>query len=62
MKGKNIRESPELSARMVEPEPIERLKKRAQDLGLIVNAGAGKADKMTDKKKDGKKQVKGNND
>ncbi len=39
MKDKNNGQSPELSARMVEPEATERLKKRARDLGLIVNAG-----------------------
>ncbi len=38
MKDKNSQQSPRLSARMVEPDETERLKKRATDLGLIVNA------------------------
>jgi hypothetical protein len=42
-------------ARMVEDKATEKLKKRAQDLGLIVNAGLGKAAKPTGKKKGGKK-------
>lgn len=55
MKDKNNTQFPSLSARMVEPEETERLKKRAQDLGLIVNAGANKADSQNGKKKGGKK-------
>ncbi|MEJ7575914.1 MAG: hypothetical protein WKF74_02795 [Pyrinomonadaceae bacterium] len=51
MKDKNNGQSPELSARMVEPEATERLKKRARDLGLIVNARADKATKPLDKQK-----------
>ncbi len=51
MKDKNIKESSKLSVRMVEPEATERLKKRARDLGLIVNAGSGKTIPLTDKKK-----------
>jgi L,D-peptidoglycan transpeptidase YkuD (ErfK/YbiS/YcfS/YnhG family) len=50
MKDKNIKQSTKLSARMVEPEPVEKLKKRAQDLGLIVNAGVGKTGKLTGKR------------
>ncbi len=51
MKDKNKQQSPKFSARMVEPEAMERLKKCARDLGLIVNAGASKATKPTDEKK-----------
>ncbi len=54
MKDKNNGQSPELSAQMVEPEATERLKKRARDLGLIVNTGA-KVTKPPDKKEDSKK-------
>ncbi len=54
MKNDNNGQSPELSARMVEPEATERLKKRARDLGLIVNTGA-KVTKPPDKKDDSKK-------
>ncbi len=39
MKDKNSQQSPKQSTRMVEPEATERLKNRARDLGLIVNAG-----------------------
>ncbi len=42
------------SPAMVEDKATEELKKRAQDLGLIVNAG--KATKPTDKQKGGKKR------
>lgn len=38
MKSKNDQR---LSPAMVEDDATERLKKRARDLGLIVNAGAG---------------------
>ncbi len=57
MKDKNSQQSPKLSVRMVEPEETERLKKRARDLGLIVNAGAaaGKEARPAGKKKDNKK-------
>ena len=55
MKDKNTKESPSLSARMVEPEATEKLKERARDLGLIVNAGAGKTTPPTGKKKGDKK-------
>lgn len=54
MKDKNSKQSAPLSARMVEDETAERMKKRLRDAGLIVNAGVGKADKPTSKK-DGKK-------
>lgn len=39
MKDKNTQQ--QQSPSMVEDEATEKLKKRAQDLGLIVNAGAG---------------------
>jgi hypothetical protein len=39
----------------VEDGAAEGLKKRLQDLGLIVNAGAGKPARPAGKKKDGKK-------
>ena len=51
MKDKNTEQSSSLSARMVEDDATERLKKRAQDLGLIVNAGAGKESPPTGEKK-----------
>ncbi len=44
MKAKNARQSPPLSARMVEDETAERAKKRLRDMGLIVNAGVGKGE------------------
>lgn len=40
---------------MVEDKATEKIKKRAQDLGLIVNAGAGKSDRQTAQKKGPKK-------
>ena len=55
MKDKTTNQSFSLSARMVEPEETERLKKKARDLGLIVNAGTGKAASVIGKKKDEKK-------
>ena len=55
MKGKNNRQQPPLSSSMVEDKATERLKKRLQDLGLIVNAGAGKIAKPAGKKKGGKR-------
>jgi hypothetical protein len=51
MKNENTKESTPLSARMVEDETAERMKKRLRDMGLIVNAGLGKAVKPSDKKK-----------
>ncbi len=55
MKDKNNKQSSSLSTRMVEDEATEMLKKRFRDIGLIVNAGVGKADKPTNQKKDSKK-------
>ncbi len=51
MKGKNNQQSPA----MVEDKATERLKDKARDLGLIVNAGAGKVTKQATKKKGDKK-------
>lgn len=42
---------PRLAPLMVEDKATEELKKLAQDLGLIVNAGADKDTKPTGKKK-----------
>ena len=47
-----------LAPAMVEDNATERLKKRAQDLGLIVNAGVGKATEQADKKKGGARKTK----
>ncbi len=55
MKNENNPQSPKLSARMVEPEATEKLKKHARDLGLIVNTGASKEVKPAGKKEDNKK-------
>ena len=55
MRDKNNQQHARLSSSMVEDKATEKLKKRAQDLGLIVNAGAGKATKPTGKKKGGRK-------
>lgn len=55
MKGKNDQQQPPLASSMVEDRPAEWLKKRLKDLGLIVNAGAGKTATPAGKKKDGKK-------
>lgn len=49
MKGKN--NQTRIKPGMVEDKATEKLKKRAQDLGLIVNASSGKASKPTGKKK-----------
>ena len=49
------RRLPLLAPSMVEDKFTEELKKRAQDLGLIVNAGEGQATKPTSKKKGGKR-------
>ena len=54
MKVKNTQRPP-LSCSMVEDGATERLKKRLKDLGLIVNAGAGKPTRPTGKKKGEKK-------
>jgi hypothetical protein len=53
-KRKDAKVRPRLSASMVEDDATERLKKRARDLGLIVNAGSGKTRPADDKKR-GKK-------
>ena len=42
MKPKDDRNGASLAPAMVEDKATEKLKKRAQDLGLIVNAGLGK--------------------
>jgi len=55
MKNERTKESAPLSARMVEDETAERVKKRLRDMGLIVNAGVGKATIPMGKKKGGKK-------
>lgn len=53
MKNKDERQGPPLAPAMVEDDATEKLKKRARDLGLIVNAG--KPDRPADEKKGGKK-------
>jgi hypothetical protein len=55
MKGKSDQRKTPLSSLMVEDKATERLKKRLKDLGLIVNASAGKNAKPAGKKKDGRK-------
>lgn len=55
MKDKQTEREPRLSPAMVEDKATEKLKKRLRDLGLIVNAGAGKAAKPKGEKRDGKK-------
>ena len=55
MKSKSNQGEPRLLPLMVEDKAIEELKKRAQDLGLTVNAGADKAAKLMSKKKGGSK-------
>ena len=55
MKGKSNQQQSRLSSSMVEDKATEKLKKRAQDLGLIVNAGAGKPGKPAEKKGGGKR-------
>ena len=54
MKDQNKRQSTPLSSSMVEDKAMEKLKKRARDLGLIVNAGSGRAEKTAKKKGDKK--------
>ena len=51
MRNENNQHEPKLSPLMVEDKANEKLKKRLQDWGLIVNAGADKAVKQTGKKK-----------
>jgi len=53
MKPKDDRNGASLAPAMVEDKATEKLKKRAQDLGLIVNAGLGKSTEQSGKKKDG---------
>ncbi len=55
MKGQNKQQRPPLSSPIVEDDATEKLKKRLQDLGLIINAGGGKPAKPKGKKKRGKK-------
>ena len=55
MKDKNNTQKQQLSPLMVEDKAAEKLKKRAQDLGLIVNAGVSKSPKQPVKKKGDKK-------
>jgi hypothetical protein len=55
MKGKNDQQRPPLSSSMVEDGAAEWLKRRLKDLGLIVNAGAGRPAAPAGKKKDGKR-------
>ncbi|HEX6185443.1 MAG TPA: hypothetical protein VFZ44_16270 [Pyrinomonadaceae bacterium] len=55
MKGKNNQPRPPLSSSIVDDKATEKLKKRLQDWGLIVNAGAGKPTKPIGKKKGGRK-------
>lgn len=60
MKGKNNQHKqsgrmPQLSPLMVEDKATEKLKKRLQDWGLIVNAGADKAANPPGKKKGDRK-------
>ncbi|MBA2646129.1 MAG: hypothetical protein H0U81_04945 [Pyrinomonadaceae bacterium] len=52
MKDKN---NGQVSPAMVEDKATERLKDKARDLGLIVNAGVGKKDTPAKKKQDDKK-------
>ncbi|HVF87287.1 MAG TPA: hypothetical protein VM866_06845 [Pyrinomonadaceae bacterium] len=52
MKDKDTRQ---VSPAMVEDKATERLKDKARDLGLIVNAGVGKKNTAAVKKKDDKK-------
>lgn len=52
MKDKN---KGQVAPAMVEDKATERLKDKARDLGLIVNAGAGKKNTPAEKKKDDKK-------
>ena len=52
---KHNQQPPPLSSSMVEDKATEKLKKRLRDLGLIINAGAGKATKPVGKKKGSRK-------
>lgn len=55
MKHKNNQQEPHLTPKMIEDKATEKLKKHAQDLGLIVNAGASERTKPTGKKKPSKR-------
>ena len=57
MKSKDGQKGARLAPAMVEDKAIERLKKRAQDLGLIVNAGAGRHTERAGKKSGGSKKT-----
>ncbi len=57
MKSKNNEDEKHLSPAMVEDDATERLKKRARDLGLFVNAGAGKNTEQAGQKKDDRKKT-----
>ncbi len=46
---------PRLAPLMVEDKATEKLKKRARDLGIITNAGAGKTTQSVGKKEGGEK-------
>ena len=54
MKSTNDKSGQGLAPAMVEDKATERLKDKARDLGLIVNAGAGKKDAPAGKKGDKK--------
>ena len=51
MKNETTKRSSPQSSLMVEDDATERLKKRARDAGMIVNAGVGKAPKQPVAKK-----------
>jgi hypothetical protein len=53
MKRNDGQGGPRLAPAIVEDKAIEKLKKRAQDLGLIVNAGVGRVAAQAPKKKGG---------
>ena len=55
MKGKNDQKQPPPSSSIVDDKATQRLTKRLQDWGLIVNAGAGQPARPAGKKKGGKK-------
>ena len=56
MKPKYDQNGAPLAPAMVEDKATEKLKKRAQDLGLIVNAGLGKLTEGAGKNKGGAKK------
>jgi len=55
MKTKETKQRPSLSSSVVDDGATERFINRLRDLGLIVNAGAGRPAKPTGKKEGGKK-------